>query len=372
VIPVLWLCGPPGVGKSEVAGQLYTQLVGERCRTAYVDIDQLGICYPERSEDPGRHHIKRKNLASVVQGFASTGAQSLIVSGVLDVSRGGEVYALPRSVVTIGRLRADAGELSRRVEGRHGSFAHLDDALREAEALDDSDFAEFCLDTTGLSIAEVVQAVRGKIGDWPNPGTGAGAESVPPADDTHLASDGPILWLSGPTGVGKSTIGFAVYRRILATGLMAAYVDIDQIGFCPNGDDHAMRSQILASLWRTYRSAGASALVVVGPVHDRFEAAMYECALPQARFTWCRLGAGGEELTRRILSRRAGGSWPQPGDPLKGQPTRRLLEIAQTAIREAQQIETMGVGTLIDTDGQTIDQAAQLIITRLRWPGDQR
>ena len=45
------------------------------------------------------------------------------------------------------------------------------------------------------------------------------------------ATDGPVLWPCGVTGVGKSTVGYAVYRRAVSAGLMAAYVDLDQIGF---------------------------------------------------------------------------------------------------------------------------------------------
>ena len=45
-IPVLWLCGPPGAGKSTVGWAIYSQLVQSGLQTAYVDIDQLGICYP--------------------------------------------------------------------------------------------------------------------------------------------------------------------------------------------------------------------------------------------------------------------------------------------------------------------------------------
>ena len=49
------------------------------------------------------------------------------------------------------------------------------------------------------------------------------------------ATDGPVLWLCGVTGVGKSTVGYAVYRRAVSAGLMAAYVDLDQIGFSGRG-----------------------------------------------------------------------------------------------------------------------------------------
>ena len=49
-IPVLWLCGPPGVGKSTVGWAIYSQLIQSGLQTAYVDIDQLELVIPA----PGR------------------------------------------------------------------------------------------------------------------------------------------------------------------------------------------------------------------------------------------------------------------------------------------------------------------------------
>jgi adenylylsulfate kinase-like enzyme len=55
VIPALWLCGPSGVGKTAVAWQIYSELRRSGVPVGLVDIDQLGICYPEQPDDPGRH-----------------------------------------------------------------------------------------------------------------------------------------------------------------------------------------------------------------------------------------------------------------------------------------------------------------------------
>lgn len=41
MIPVLWLSGPPGVGKSAVAWVIYERLQGAGAAPAYVDVDQL-------------------------------------------------------------------------------------------------------------------------------------------------------------------------------------------------------------------------------------------------------------------------------------------------------------------------------------------
>ena len=46
LIPVLWLCGPPGVGKSTVGWEIFTQLTGAGIEAGYVDIDR-------RRREPG-------------------------------------------------------------------------------------------------------------------------------------------------------------------------------------------------------------------------------------------------------------------------------------------------------------------------------
>lgn len=94
-IPVLWLCGPPGVGKTTVAWELYRQLTRSGVPAGCVDVDQLGICYPEPPGDPGRHRLQAANLAAVLPGYQAAGARCLVVSGVVDAAHGVHVERLP-------------------------------------------------------------------------------------------------------------------------------------------------------------------------------------------------------------------------------------------------------------------------------------
>jgi hypothetical protein len=64
-----------------------------------------------------------------------------------------------------------------------------------------------------------------------------------------------------------------------------------------------------------------------------------------------------------------GGSWPQPGDPLAGQPTEYLLQVAASAAAGAEALEHAVTGALrVDTDGLTVEETADLIAVRTRWP----
>ncbi len=207
-----------------------------------------------------------------------------------------------REVDGLRRLFAELAQLTRRFAGRSGPGPDLDEAvretLREADALDRSAFAGVCVDTTALSVDEVAVRIREACSRWPGFGAPAArsdaaavirapasrgpANPVPAEPDDWppaSATDGHVPLICGPAGVGKSAIGFQAYLRVLSAGMMAAYVDLDQIGFvspAPAGDPgrHQLKAGNLAAMWRNYRAGG--------------------------------------------------GSWPQPGDPLRGRPAADL------------------------------------------------
>lgn len=177
----------------------------------------------------------------------------------------------------------------------------------------------------------------------------------------------PVLWLCGPPGAGKSTVGWEIFDQLTEAGIVAGYADIDQLGMCypePVSDPgrHRMKAQNLG--------AGARCLITVGPVENDAAAKAYATALPRAAITLCRLHAGAAELTRRIMLRGQGGSWPQPGDPLAGQPTTYLHRAAASAAADAEALEHTVTGALrIDTDRLSVAEAADAIAARTGWPG---
>ncbi|UCM86668.1 nucleoside/nucleotide kinase family protein [Streptomyces marincola] len=369
-LPVLWLCGPPGVGKSTVAWHTFRAHARSGTRTAYADIDQLGIAFPEPPDDPGRHRLKARNLRAVLAAARAAGARRAVVSGVVDPAHGPHTAELAGTAPTVVRLRADRAELGRRFLGRGDPPHSLDAVLAEAGILDRSTFADATLDTTGLHVTEVVRRVRARAAAHP-----ARPAAAPPPAIPGTAPGGPVLWLSGTRGTGKSAVGWEVFQTLLRAGVAAAFIDLEQIGFlspAPADDPGNLRlsARNLAALWTTYRAAGAQALVVVGTDGSAPAVAHITAALPEARFTLRRLHAGPGRITRRVFLRGAGHGPALPGDPLRGKPEPYLARAARGARAEAAARERTGPPVpRVRTDDHSAAETARMILAATGWPG---
>ena len=341
---VLWICGPIGVGKTEVGWRLYTELVARDEDVGYVDIDQLGICYPEPADDPGRFRLKSRNLALVAQHFASAGVRTLIVSGVVDAHRPVTAADLDGHELTLCRLRADRDVLEARLLGRGATSDDVRGGLEHADLLDELAIGDACIDTTHLAPEEVVRELTALVRSSDT--SPAGEPTVPPSGD--------VLWFSGPLGVGTSTVGFAAYLKVLGTGTSAAYVDAEQLGFCARApEDHELRGRLLTDLWQSFRRAGAERLVVVGPFAE---------ALTSARVTCVQLRASDATLAERVARRVAGEGWRQPGDPLRGRYPDEVAAVVEQARRRDRDH-----GERLDTDDRSVDDLADEALRRAGW-----
>ncbi len=73
------------------------------------------------------------------------------------------------------------------------------------------------------------------------------------------------------------------------------------------------------------------------------------------------------------MTRGEGGSWPEPGDLLRGQPATHLSRVAERAAAHAQVLDHAPLDALrIDTTGRTAGEAAGLIAATAGWPGQER
>lgn len=198
------------------------------------------------------------------------------------------------------------------------------------------------------------------------------------ADRTDPQADAaiPFVWLCGPSGVGKSSVGWEVFAQVRAAGVTAAYLDTDQIGFCrpepPDDPDHyLLRSRNLAALWPNFQAAGARALIVSGILETPDGVRRFTAAVPGAAVTIVRLRATPATLRARIFARGRGGGPQLPGDQaLRDATTARLLAHWADSVATAAALERDRIGTIcIDTDDRTLPEIAQTILAQLPdWP----
>ena len=111
------------------------------------------------------------------------------------------------------------------------------------------------------------------------------------ADDT---SSLPLLALSGPVGVGKTTVLVEMHDILAARGVPHACIERDALAYSwpPRGRfNEAAALENLAAVWANFHRAGAERLVVAGVVESEADVDGYRRAVPGARITLCRLTA---------------------------------------------------------------------------------
>jgi hypothetical protein len=67
------------VGKSSVGYAIFQQVYRSGSKVAYVDLDQVGLCYPSPADDPHNHRVKAQNLGVVWPGPGNSGASGIKV-----------------------------------------------------------------------------------------------------------------------------------------------------------------------------------------------------------------------------------------------------------------------------------------------------
>ncbi|HEY3285169.1 MAG TPA: hypothetical protein VGN26_23095 [Armatimonadota bacterium] len=172
-----------------------------------------------------------------------------------------------------------------------------------------------------------------------------------------------VLIVTGPVGVGKTTIAEEVSRQLSEASVPNAWVDVDLLRTCyPSPPDDPFHMALglanLAAVCANYRAAGAERLVLADVVEAPEAVPCYEEAIPGARITVVRLSACIETLHGRLDGR-------EEGEDLRWH-RNRAVEL--TGI-----MESTGVGDLIiRTDGRRPAAIASEALQRARWwPSDQ-
>ena len=162
--------------------------------------------------------------------------------------------------------------------------------------------------------------------------------------------------LSGPPGVGKTSVGWRVFDRCTDLGQHPAFADLDLLGAAwpaPDDDPHQSRLKAanLAAVWSNYRQAGSRRLIVAGVVENLDERRQLEQATGGA-VVICRLDAPDTELAQRIHGRAR-----ESGADLANLVVRASELSAQPLADDISDYS-------IDTAGRTIDEVAADVLAR--------
>lgn len=115
-VPVLFVTGPIGVGKTAVLHEADSLLIQTDLRHASVELEEIARCWTDPTAS-SRAQFVYENLAALWSRFIAVGATRLLLSGL--VERRSEVQrvsqAVPGAVVTVVRLHAPLHVLEQRI-----------------------------------------------------------------------------------------------------------------------------------------------------------------------------------------------------------------------------------------------------------------
>jgi energy-coupling factor transporter ATP-binding protein EcfA2 len=169
----------------------------------------------------------------------------------------------------------------------------------------------------------------------------------------------PVMVVTGPVGVGKTTVAEAISGRLSQAYVAHAMVDQDALRRCypdtPGDPFHAaLGLRNLAAVWSNFRANGATHLVVADVIETSADLAGYRAAIPGAAIHVVRLLASIPTIHRRLEGRANGGDleWHR----------HRAIELTQ--IQDRNQIGDI----LVDTEAKTVAEIADEALRRVGWP----
>lgn len=175
-----------------------------------------------------------------------------------------------------------------------------------------------------------------------------------------------ILLITGPAGVGKSTLCWEMGAVLAQAGIAHVAIESDELDRVfpkPGAEELAPLvpgardvSQLnLAALWGTYRALGHTRLIMSGVMlHVGFDKSWILAPIPDARITVVRLRAGDGALLERLDRREAGAGRNAQIERSLGQARRLAGEAASDFI-------------LVETDGRTPAELADEVLAKANW-----
>lgn len=174
---------------------------------------------------------------------------------------------------------------------------------------------------------------------------------------------GTALVISGPPGVGKTTVGWRVFDRCTDADDNPAFIDLDMMGAAwPAPDDDPYQSRLkarnLAAVWNNYRNVGSRRLIMAGVVESQTDQNMLAAAVGSPVIV-CNLLATPAALESRIRGRGRD----------HGPDLEKL--ITRAAGLSGQLIQASVSGFAVETDDRSIDEIADEVLQHWDAAGEQ-
>ncbi|MEN8446379.1 MAG: hypothetical protein ABG776_15365 [Cyanobacteria bacterium J06555_13] len=169
----------------------------------------------------------------------------------------------------------------------------------------------------------------------------------------------PLLLISGPVGVGKTSVASEVSDLLRAQDISHTFIDLDQLRYTyprPAGDRFGSRLglQNLRDMWRNAAAVGSQNLILSSVIEAWEDVEAIQQMVPGSVPTVCQLRATVETLEVRVRKREigAGLAWH----------LRRSVELSEILARAEAPMNFE-----VWTDGQSVREIAGKIVEHMNW-----